>query len=386
MKLSHIKTDHVDKLLKRAHGACRANQRDYRVRQYLGSYDAKLRATRKAHDAMRPDRRPNEAKLEAIARDLNPWKGTDEPVLVHLTPKASHPHYRAVLEFGIKHRALQYLARDILIALLKLHPNQYGTCGGTHAAIRQTKQALRDGYLWAVELDIKDCFPSFDGKELHKLLPLPKEMIDKVIISGCLNLMPGNLLHYYGPEDDHEGDPIALTAALSSARRGIPQGSATSPLIAEAMVAIALKQVPLLGVIIAYLDNTLLLAKSENDVVCMTEALGAAFAQHPVGRLRPYPRVFKPGEPVEFLGHRLKRINGIVRIEPDDDNREKFEAEVKSEIAYLITATLPDATRAKRLERLEEYIRSWTANFKLCDDIEVFRAYWLGKAKWAAEA
>ena len=224
MKLSHIKTDHVDKLLKRAHGACRANQRDYRVRQYLGSYDAKLRATRKAHDAMRPDRRPNEAKLEAIARDLNPWKGTDEPVLVHLTPKASHPHYRAVLEFGIKHRALQYLARDILIALLKLHPNQYGTCGGTHAAIRQTKQALRDGYLWAVELDIKDCFPSFDGKELHKLLPLPKEMTDKVIISGCLNLMPGNLLHYYGPEDDHEGDPIALTAALSSARRGNSAG------------------------------------------------------------------------------------------------------------------------------------------------------------------
>jgi hypothetical protein len=72
MKLSHIQTDHVDKLLKRVSGARRTNQRDYLIRQYLGSYDAKLHATCKAYDAMRPDRRPDKTKLESIARDLEP--------------------------------------------------------------------------------------------------------------------------------------------------------------------------------------------------------------------------------------------------------------------------------------------------------------------------
>ena len=71
------------------------------------------------------------------------------------------------------------------------------------------------------------------------------------------------------------------------------------------MVAIALKQVPTLGVIIAYADNILLLAKTKSDRDSMTKALLAAFEAHPVGRLRLSPRTFAPGEPVEFLGHRL---------------------------------------------------------------------------------
>ena len=56
--------------------------------------------------------------------------------------------------------------RDVLIAVLELHPNQYATRGGVHAAIKHTKQALIDGYVWAVELDIKDCYPSFDEEKL----------------------------------------------------------------------------------------------------------------------------------------------------------------------------------------------------------------------------
>jgi hypothetical protein len=377
--ISHIQTDHVDKLLKRARRAGRTSQRNYLVCQYLGSFDAKLHATLKAHGAMRPHRRPDLAKLVTIASGLDPWKGTNEPVRVHWKPKDTPPGHRTVLEFGIENRALQYLVRDVLIAVLELHPNQYATRGGVHAAIRHTKQALIDGYLWAAELDINDCYPSFDEEKLSSLLPLPKEVTDHVIISRYLNLPSGFSCIEDSLGDDHEGDAIT-PGANSAARRGTPQGSAASPIVAEAMVAIALKAVPPLGVIIAYADNVLLLAKTKSDRDSMTKALLAAFEAHPVGRLRLSPRTFAPGEPVEFLGHRLTLCKGGVRVEPDVDNKQKFEAEVKCELAYL-NRTKSAAARRECLRRLEEYIQSWTASFKLCDDIEAFRSDWLARAQ-----
>jgi len=51
----------------------------------LGSFDARLHATLEARHAMCANRWPDRAKLGAIACGLDPWKGTDEPVLVHRT-------------------------------------------------------------------------------------------------------------------------------------------------------------------------------------------------------------------------------------------------------------------------------------------------------------
>src|SRR5262245_7028742 len=164
------RVDHLDGLVRRIREANRINQRDYRVRQCLSSFQTKWHATLEAYDAMKPEDRPDKAKLASIAGSLDPSKGTDEPVR-----KASSGKYRMILAFGIKNRALQYLVRDVLIAVLELHPNQYATRGGVHAAIKHTKQALIDGNIWAVELDINNYYPSFDEEKLPSLLPLPTE-------------------------------------------------------------------------------------------------------------------------------------------------------------------------------------------------------------------
>ena len=224
--------DHLEVLLRRVREASRFNESTYRVRKYLGSFDPKLHATLEAYDAMKPEDRPDPAELPSIAKSLDAWKGTDEPVLVRRKRKASGK-YRTVLEFEIENRALQYLVRDVLIAALELHPNQYATRGGVHAAIKHTKQALSDGYVWAVELDIKNCYPSFDEEKLPDLLPLPKEVTDHVILSRYLNLPSGFSCIGNSLGDDHEGDAIT-PGAISAARRGIPQGSAASPIVAEA--------------------------------------------------------------------------------------------------------------------------------------------------------
>jgi Reverse transcriptase (RNA-dependent DNA polymerase) len=63
---------------------------------------------------------------------------------------------------------------------------------------------------------------------------------------------------------------------LAAARRGIPQGSAASPLLAEMLLAPLLFQVPEGGkvVVVAYADNILVMAKTASDADAMTESLG----------------------------------------------------------------------------------------------------------------
>jgi hypothetical protein len=345
MKIDTKSRNHLEVLLRRVREASRINERNYRVSQYLGSHDAHLHAVLEAYDAMKLEDRPDPQELASIAGSLDPWKGSDEPVLVHRKRKSSGQGHRIIFKFEIENRALQYLVRDVLIARLDLHPHQYATRGGVHAAIRHTKQALIDGYLWAVEVDIKDCYASFDEEKLTSLLlPLPKEVTEHVILSRHLNLSLGFSTVGNSPGDDHEGDAIT-PGAISTARRGIPQGSAASPIVAEAMVAIALKAVPPLGVIIAYADNVLLLAKVKSDVDGMTKALLAAFEAHPVGRLRLSQRRFSPGEPIEFLGHRLTPFKEDVTIEVTDSNKRKFEDRMKSKLRCLAKTKRPSARK-----------------------------------------
>ena len=148
------------------------------------------------------------------------------------------------------------------------------------------------------------------------------------------------------------------------------------------MVAIALKAVSTLaGVIIAYADNILLLAKTKSDRDSTTKALLAAFEAHPVGRLRLSPKTFAPGEPIEFLGHRLTPCEGGVHIEVSDANKRKFEDRMKSKLRSL-AKTKRQRARREALHDIKEAIRSWADAFTLCDDTQKIRSYWLARLHW----
>ena len=205
-------------------------------------------------------------------------------------------------------------------------------------------------------------------------------MTEHVILSRYLNLSLGFSCIRNSPGDDHEGDAIA-PEAISAALRGLPQGSAASPIVAEAMIAIPLKAVPTPGVIIAYADNILLLAKTQSDRDSMTEALFAAFEAHPVGRLRLSPKTFGPGEPVEFLGHCLTPCEEGVRIEITDANKRKFEDRMKSKLRSL-AKTKRQRARRKALHDIKQHIQSWADAFTLCDDTQKIRSYWLARLHW----
>lgn len=382
---------HVLELLQRirhAREAGRYKEVRHWTQAYLNSYDAKCVAARSANARVKLDRRHDKAELRAIAGRLDPWSGTTEEVLVHLKRKPSNPDdFRVFMEFGIENRALQYLVRRPLLILADFTPYQYTIRGGVKAAINHVIKAMSGGLIWAIELDVTDCYPSFEGKQLLNLIPLPKEVTNHVIVSEYLHLVPGNIGYHFGTTGvDDPGLPWELEETLADAQRGIPQGSAASAVVAETLLAIALREIPDdVGDRVAYGDNCLVMAQTESDVATMVKALGGALECHPAGRLRPKIKSFSPGQPVEFLGHRLaSKGGGKICVEPSERNREKFECAMIDGLKYLQFSEISKRRRKREYSDLERYVRSWTAAFSMCEGINERRTYWLNKIEKAS--
>src|SRR6266704_2654196 len=274
--------------IQRAHRAGERRQLRYLIQQFLTSFDARLTATRLASSKMRWNRRPKKHQLRSIAENLNAYQGTREEVRLILIRKGPGK-FRPTLDFGIENRALQYLVLSVLYAIAELHPRQFATRGGVPAAIAHVAKAIKAGNLRAREIDIKDFYQSFDGTKLVDLIPLPKRVIERVLLSRHLNIVPGTLHHTAayssnGAADTHQGE-ASLEKYLADARRGIPQGSSVSPIVAEMLLAPVLHQVPTGGEVVAYADNILVIAKNDGEAVSMSESLGIALKTHPAGQL-----------------------------------------------------------------------------------------------------
>jgi hypothetical protein len=322
-------------------------------------------AVQEAYGALRWDRRPDISKLPAIATSLDAWAGTDEAVRVNIELKDNGDD-RKVMDFGLANRSLQYLVLPLVYASADLHAHQYGTRGrGTHAAISYVRDMLMEGYVYALEIDVANCFGSFDETRVPGLLSIPEEVTQRTIISRYLNLVPGNLRDLFGPADEDGQEPILLVDNLAEARSGIPQGSALSSLVAEVLLAISLKTLPVFGRVAGYMDNILLMAKSENEGVAMSKALCGALKSNPAGPLRPKVRNFF-GRPIDFLGHRLTVMGEQVKIEPIPHKEMEFQQEIASAFSYLKRTDISKARRVRKSDELSTYVRSWTAAFKLC--------------------
>jgi hypothetical protein len=362
--------------IRAAHLAGKIKRRDHLISRYLASHDVRLAATAAANRKLKPHRRPSKKQLAATASRLNARQGSEEEVRVSLRPKVNsqNDEFRTVADFGIEHRTLQQMVRDVLRAVGDLHPRQYAVRGGVHAAIGQVAQAMSAGYLWAVEIDIDNFFQSFVADKIIDLMPLPKKVTERIVISRCLSLIQGNLYPLFGPASDE-----LVSETLAAARQGIPQGSAASPIVAERLLAWSLDQLPTGSEFVAYADNILVLGKSEYEAASISSTLGSALMAHPAGPLRPNwpPKSFKAGQPILFLGHALTPTKTGVRIDPSPDNRAAFAYHLNRGLADIATHSTPLSARLRRAHDLRRMVRSWVGAFSLCPDVIARRKTWL---------
>ncbi len=229
------------------------------------------------------------ARYPAVARSLNAWAGSDEKVLIRIRQKPGNPHrFRTILEFGLENHALQLLVLRVLKAQADLHPNQY-LMRGTHAAIEKVVGLLKDGYAWAIETDIHNCYPSFDGEKVPEFLPIPKEVTRNVLLCGTYSLTTTIQAHVGPADQPGEDDELIASDLFADARQGLPQGSAASPLAVEMLLAPLLHKLPAGSPWTGYSDNFLAMGKTKTDAVSMTSALWSALKAHPAGQFWPNP-------------------------------------------------------------------------------------------------
>lgn len=332
-------------------------------RRYLSSFSARLCAVVEADHSLPPYRRLQPEALVRVAEELDAWQGTDEEVKVHAFPRG-YDSYRTVMAFGLRNRALQILARRALAPFVDLHPSQFAVLrGGRNAAAAEVRRALPDGYKWAIEVDIERCFASFKPQEVTKSLPLPRRVAETVLVSTRLNLIEGNIRHTQ--------TPISL---LCTSRRGIPQGSKASPLVAEMLLAPTFARLPKEVRVVVYVDNILILGKAKRDVLKAKKALSCALAQSPVGwlRLKFGSRLRRVCDGFDFLGYRFRRKAGHVFVRASDKNRARFWAKCEDVMGKLAAGKV-------RPGALRELVCSWAGAFQEWDGVHL----WTGNVvKW----
>ena len=359
------------------------------TRLFLNSNAAKVVAVARVNAGRNKDNRLSPKNVRKIARGLSPWRGSDEPATVIFKQKADNENeFRPIVDFGIKNQSLQLLVHAALDSACDLNPHQYFTRGGTHGAVSEVMDNLSAGYRWCCEVDIAKCFQSFDGGKLPGCLPLPEAVTRKVVSSQYYNLIPGNFKEELG-EDAFSNPEVVkyhtLAAEIVSARQGIPQGSSVSPLVSEILLAPVIDQLPHKGRIVAYADNILLQAQSENEAVDMVSLLRRALKKHPAGPLMP-SRItsFKPQEHIRFLGYLIKKKEGGYKAVPRPDRFKEFKKRINRKIDYIENPTTTLAQKKEGIESLTKYVKSWTAAYPLWEDRKQVRAKYLDRIKQIA--
>ncbi|MGE3643783.1 MAG: reverse transcriptase domain-containing protein [Beijerinckiaceae bacterium] len=317
-----------------------------------------------------------------IANDMDVTAPLNEVQRGLVVPK-SKGGFRVLVDPGIILRTAGVTAIRLLTPYVKLRPWQY-TRKGTYCTIRAIRETINKSLssakpsIYAARLDITSFFPSHDPEWLVNELPLPKEVVEHVVIGRHFEVKVAEanaaktILATYSLSYEHFND---------LARQGLPQGLATSSLIAMMTIA-RLKWPATSGVAMFNLaDDFFLLAQTEKDLSEAIEKLQGAVAKLPGGQFElNLKQVGSLSKGIDFLGHTLRITESGLRVSPSHASMEiimskldKLEEEIYSKTGK----PTKNPERAVELgARYVALVRGWRAAHQACDDLET---------RWCAE-
>jgi hypothetical protein len=337
-----------------------------RQRLYLTSY-AVARTTVAQVSKEAPDHlKLNADQQEALAARINVYEPCAEPATLHVIPKPKGGT-RTTFAFGTENRARQEIALAAMkpFALPLIGPNQYAL-KGTHACIEDIRTDLEQpDSKYQFTLDATDAFGSQEqaGQEIADLGILPLAVATNVLMAR--NVVVGRIVHHQSPQGGPAGagsrsaqpanqrrsnppqaepdvygsrDPgrgplgdlvqcrnasIATTAGRGLPQ-GIPQGSATSPLVQEVAMSRILSKakLPPGTKVWTYADDLYGTSRTGRDGVAAIKALVASARTASAGTLdlRITSKGRVSGRRHEFIGYSIKRVRGRVTVDPIERN------------------------------------------------------------------
>ena len=258
-------------------------------------------------------------QLEERALSLNGHVGVEEPI----TAFRKKGEKRILMEFGPKRAALQWMLKEVLLALMPVAQSEYAAKGkGRDAAVGRLRDELnQDDHREVVFADVKGCFPSITIETVCSLLPIPRSAVKGIVFIE-------------GKEVINVGNGLSLTTVVNKAlREGLPQGSFLSPLVASYVMASMLDHLPCPGQAMTYVDDIAVRAASKGEGKAIKLALHSGASAH-----FPGPTSFKRLDVVRFaatsrkahyLGYQLRvGETGQIRITPTAKAIRKFFAKM----------------------------------------------------------
>jgi len=131
--------------IKKADALGQRKKADWLTQLYFRTHYVHRTAVHEANKRLKLINRVPKEKLPAIAAKLDPFRGTDEPVVVNFKEKVGGPNqiFRPIMNFGIENWANQFMVQRILEARGLVHENQYAVRGGGTAGAVQVHLTVR---------------------------------------------------------------------------------------------------------------------------------------------------------------------------------------------------------------------------------------------------
>jgi hypothetical protein len=270
-----------------------------------------------AFNAVRAVGRLREATVATIAElagQCDPFRENWEEVQQRFVRKRGQ--VRVVAAFGPLKRMHQLLVGDIVRALHPPRRDQYLYRGGMPAAFKAVEAAVRDGFAYGAEVDIVAFYSSVRLDGLAELLrPLPESVVRHVIWDNA-GRAHGNA--------DYDASSVSWAHPSLNRQPGLALGSASSPIVAERIIASLLSGDQCRTV--AYADNIFVLGMSPEAVIAYQEALRERAEGFAGWRLRPrMEAVRRLSDGFEFLHHEAGSWDGAkFAWSPDQRKRDEL--------------------------------------------------------------
>lgn len=304
---------------------------------------------------------------------LDLQKPLKEKARVYPKKKVGKDEWRPIAEFGIQHRAAQKMIEAILGPTFKPRKFQF-TQRGVPQTIARVRARADAGHHHFVQQDISGFFLHFEEDALKMALPLPTWAVEHVVM-GRQTVWAGEgaqlSFHLW----------VSHSMLIQQARRGLPQGSSTSSIIAMIECAKLKLSHELESALFNYADDFLSLFKTAEEAVSAAEELQDAVGELPGGNFSLKQKgIGHLSKGCTFLGHHIQLVDGVLRIAPSDQNyirlTSRLEAIEKACGAFSIGVIGEKFTLEQKHKVLQaiadscHYLNSWLAAFSECTDLD----------------
>lgn len=266
---------------------------------------------------------PSEVECQAAKIDLRADCG--EPIRVVRQPKPNGG-FRILTKFGVERTAEQLICRDLLQVLCQAPMADFSLGGGTSSAAMRVLDLHEQGCDFFVVADVQDCFGSLAHDGVKRALPLPKAVVENTInVNSEINKWKGG-----GTNQTHKVAPIRdyYNMTEPSCRRGIPQGSSVSNLVAALMLDEVIRDADPDRVVV-YRDDFAIGASTHEEAVAISHAFKDRFLKCRAGPLTlKFCEIRSVEDGFDFLGYRFKvcppEFGGHFRARPSPRSNDRF--------------------------------------------------------------